>query len=359
MDSRSSSQEAVPTMTNNNNNRRNNKSNPVSYNVRLAPSVPLAQQRVYSGKDIIVTDFQGTSSFGSSDYALNPRLADKFPSASLTAQRYDMYQFDEITFKYHPTTAVTTTKGVMFLAWEPNANRGPPGTIAQINAFECHTEGPIYSPNLQLRIPKARLGGPRYCRAGPTMSDLNLYDVGRLVVASDDVTGSEGGYVEVMYRIRFFNYHLEETSPVQNRCAELRLITADQTLATGVATVIQFNSLAEDYNGDDTIALASGQVTLPMGKYLFQATISSTDDTSEVYSSYCTVRKNAATHVPNIYNTVKAAATGGSVFNLNTLSAVIESDGNDVFDIQATLTGAAGTLKVVKDATRVTLLALS
>jgi hypothetical protein len=250
--------------------------------------------QVHSGKDIIVTDFAGTASFGASDYALNPRLSDKFPSASKTAQRYDMYQFEELCFRYHPTTAVTSTPGVLFLAWEPNPNRGPPGSVAQINAYQYHVEGPIYNPNLMLRIPKNALGGLRFHRDGPTMSDLSLYDTGRLIVASDDVTGAEGGYVEVTYRIRFFNYHLEESDPVQARTAEVALITADQTIATATPTVLNFNSLREDFNGDDTIALASGAVTLPKGKYLMSGSIHSADDTSERYKTKIELKKDGA-----------------------------------------------------------------
>lgn len=349
-------QEAVPTMTNNNNNRRrNNRSNPVSYNPRLSPNVPLQQQRVYSGKDLIVTDFQGTSSFGSSDYALNPRLADKFPSASLTAQRYDMYQFDELIFRYHPTTAVTNTKGVMFLAWEPNANRGPPDTIAQINAFECHTEGPIYNPDLILRIPKNRLGGPRYVRSGPTMSDLNLYDTGRLIVASDDVASSEGGYVEVMYKIRFFNYHLEETSPVQTRAAEAILITSDQTVSTGVQTTVGLNSLTEDFQGDDTIDLTSGLVTLPKGKYLVTAQVSATTTADEETALFVDIYKDGAVISPRAF----WAQKGKNLSRLaGSASAIISSDGTTTVSLSVLMTGATGTLTLYQGS-RMTILALS
>lgn len=346
---------------NNNNNRRNNKSNPVSYNARLAPNVPLVQQRIYSGKDIIVTDFQGVASFGSSDYALNPRLSDKFPSASLTAQRYDMYQFDELVFRFHPTTAVTNTPGVMFMAWEPNANRGPPDTIAQINAFECHTEGPIYNPNLTLRIPKSRLGGPRYVRAGPTMSDLNLYDTGRLVVASDDVTGSEGGYVEVMYRIRFFNYHLEETTPVQNRVAEATRLagSGDQTVTTATKTTVLFDSLLEDFNGDDTIALASGLITLPSGKYLILTHVSCNNSANEVTEFLLEIEKNGASlgTPAKAWSNLNLGAVNGKQ-NIST-SAIVSSNGTDTFSAAVTLTGATGVLKVLAGYARFEIIALS
>jgi hypothetical protein len=344
-------------MTNNNNNRRNNRSNPVSYNARLMSAAQSSQ--IYNGKDIIVTDFTGTATFGASDYSLNPRLSDKFPAASKSAQRYDMYQFEELMFRYHPTTAVTNTPGVIFLAWEPNPNRGPPDSVAQINAFQYHSEAPIYNPNLQLRIPKGALGGPRFTRAGPTSSDLSLYDCGRLIVASDDVTGSEGGYVEVSYKIRFFNYHLEEADPIQNRAAEVCLITTPQSCATGVATVLVFNSLKEDFNGDDTTDLTAGSLKLPKGKYFVCGVIQTWDDTSETFTSACEIKKNGASLSPKYEVQWKTGATGTTEYHSVPLSTVVESDGDDLFTVVVTLTGAAGNLTISKDATRVCFYALS
>jgi len=336
------------------------RNNPVSYNARLASSA-LTTSRTYSGKDIIVTDFTGTSSFGASDYALNPRLPDKFPSASFAAQRYDMYQFEELVFHYHPTTAVTTSKGVMFLAWEPNANKGPPDTIAQINAFESHSQGPIYNPSISLRVPKNKLGPTRYCRAGPTGSDLNLYDTGRLIVASDDVVSGEGGYVEVSYRIRFFNYHLEETSSVQSRMAASRLIISDQPLTTGVPEIVSFNGLAEDFNGDDLFNVDLGLISLPKGKYFINATIMAKDSANERFEVRYDLRKNGSTlSVPCFVRTSYAPPGAGlPIYATETITCIVDSDGTDTYDILATLVGATGTLSIIREATRVQIAALS
>lgn len=364
MDSRSyKSKRQYLQMTNNNNNRRNNKSNPVSYNVRMAPTVPLAQQRVYSGRDLIVPSYSGMATFNSDYYSINPRLADKFPSASLQAQRYDMYQFDELVFRWVPTSAVTTSPGVIFLAWEPNANRDAPSDdstgLQAMNAYEHHSQGPVYSPNLVLRISKNKLGGPRYCRSGPTMSDLNLYDTGRFLVASDKCDATGEGYFEVDYRIRFFNYHLEEGDPIQNRAASVRLITSAITCPTGVETQIAFNSLVEDFGGDDTTALSSGDVLLPKGKYLIMGTVDVRDDTNELFQGLIRIRKNGAALSTDHISYDKWAATTGPHFHTVHVHGIVSSSGTDTIGLSATLTGAAGTLTVQKDSTRMTILALS
>lgn len=329
-------------------------SNPISFNPLLRKSAP-SSSRVAAGKDIIVSDYTVLSSFSASDYALNPRLEDKFPSANLTAQRYDMYQFEELAFHWFPTTAVTTSPGIVFLGWEPNANSGPPTTVTQINAFEHHIQTPVYKP-VTLRIPKNFLGPPRYTRSGPTGSDLNFYDTGRLIVASDH-GDSKSGYVEVTYRIRFFNYHLERTTMVQSRLAEARRITTDQTFAAGTETTVEFNSLGEDFNGDDSIALASnGQITLPAGKYQVWIMVHLQNQVNEatVYNLY--LEKDGATPVPDVFTQMSVPGVGA----LSTLhlQAVIDSNGTSVFRVRASMAAATGPCDLVTGS-RISILALS
>lgn len=231
--------------------------------------------RLCHGKDLIVEDFIPPVSAANnfSEYIINPRWPTRFPSASLTAQRYDMYCFEELEFHYFPTTAVTTSQGIVFMGWEPNANRGPPETVAQMNAFEHHTQGPIYSSGIRLRVPKSALGGLRYCRNHATCSDLNFYDTGRLILGGDKNSGALGGYVEVYYKVRFFQYHLEETLPYQSRCAMMDAsgTTTTTALADGVWTTID-NTLSECFSPQGCITkVATGQWLVPAGKYMVNA----------------------------------------------------------------------------------------
>lgn len=337
--------------------------NPVSYNLTLPRNRPLTNQRLFSGKDIIVPDFSvSVTTFGADDYFINPRLNASFPSASLQSQRYDMYQFEELRFHYHPTSAVTTTPGVVILAWEPNANKGSPETLQQINAFECHSEGPSYSPNLSLSIPRNKLGGPRYTRFGPVGSDLNLYDTGKLIVAHDKCSLSAGylteGYIEVYYRIRFFNYHLEEQDPSQSRCAEARLINT-VPMTTGVSAYLGFDSLGEDFGGDPRVRLTFpyGGMIVPPGKYLVNYWVTAVDDTSENFDLTVELRKNLTPLSPSVFTPSKSNVGG---FISVTGSAVVQQnqdDDNVIFGLYVTLTGAAGELNIV--GARMTFTALS
>jgi hypothetical protein len=326
-------------MANNNNKRRqNNRSNPVSYNTTMSRTSPLTQQRVFSGKDLITAYEAETGSFGANDYPLNPRLEDYFPSANLMAQRYDCYQFEELAFHWHPTTAVTTSPGIVILGWEPNANRSVPDSLAQMNAFEHHSEGPIYAPNLWLRIPKSCLGGVRFCRDGPTGSDLNLYDTGRIVIASQNSDNSAGndGYLEVYYRVRFFNYHLESNSPVQARCAEIVLITADDDQgASPVTDHVAFNSLREDFNGDfgDSL-LSSGAITLPPGKYKVDGLINyRLTGAGGTWDIKVELQKDSAAVSPPIESVQHGSSSGATPQISFTFTGIVESDGTNAFRV--------------------------
>lgn len=271
-----------------------------------------------------------------------------------------MYQFEELRFHYHPTTAVTTTPGVVILAWEPNANRGPPETLPQINAFEHHCEGPSYSPNITLTVPKNRLGGPRYCRAGPTGSDLNFYDTGRLVVAHDKCSTAAGyqteGYVEVYYKIRYFNYHLEEADPFQSRAAEVRLISATPC-TTGVQRSVGFDSIGEDFGGVDSLALnVSGDLLyVPKGMYHITFWATCLDSVSETFIATAEIHKNFLALSPAIYVT-NTSAVGGYITVSGSGVITLDNETNTL-STKITLTGAAGTLSVV--GARMSLVALS
>lgn len=298
-------------MTNNNNNKRRrqrqgNASFPVAYSPQLGRNPPL-QGRIAVGKDLIVDSFvcPQTAEGNFQEYILNPRWPSRFPSAHLTAQRYDMYMFEEIVFHYFPTNAVTTSPGIIFLGWEPNANRGPPKTVAQINAFEHHSQGPVYSTGVQLRIPKSALACMRYCRAGPIATDLNLYDTGRLIVGGDRAAAgsSVGGYVEIYYRIRFSQYHLEDTLPYQSRLANFAPEVSSETTEMVHNEQTTFPvALKECFSPRGCVQkVGPGKWLLPIGKYLVNAAVNYLGGNSSLLQTTTRVLLDGL-QVPTLYS---------------------------------------------------------
>jgi hypothetical protein len=191
------------------------------------------------------------------------------------------------------------------------------------------------------------------------MSDLVLYDTGRLIVASDKCDATGEGYFEVDYRIRFFNYHLEEGSPIQNRVLVARLITSSQEVFTETEALVAFNSLTEDFGGDDTVVNDGGSIRLPKGKYLVLATVGVQDDTAESYSLQTRIKKNAAALSPDAITFNEWASSGSVHPHSTTIQGIVDSDGTDEVGLYVTVEGNAGDFVIVKDTTTMTIVALS
>jgi hypothetical protein len=154
------------------------------------------------------------------------------------------------------------------------------------------------------------------------------------------------GYVEVVYKIRFFNYHLEEPTLVQNRCAELTRIGTAQGVATGVPSLVDWNAVVEDFGGWESISVTAGTFPLPRGMYKFEVYLQTYDNTSELFTSNAAILKNGSALSVPANSTMKVPPTGSDQWCNHILYAIVQSDGNDTFSTQVTSTGAAGVLDI-------------
>jgi hypothetical protein len=144
---------------------------------------------------------------------------------------------------------------------------------------------------------------------------------------------------------------------VQSRLAEVRRITSDQTFAISTETTLEWNSLGEDFNGDDSIALsAGGNVSLPAGKYMIwiMAHLQNQTNEASVYNLY--LEKDGATPSPDVFTQVAVPAVGA--YSTLYLQAVIDSDGTSVFRVRASLAAATGPCDFI-EGSRFSILALS
>lgn len=244
-----------------------------------------------------------------------------------------MYEFTHLSFRYFPTHAATDNPGIVFLGWEPNANRQGPSDDARgvqvINAFEHHTQGPIWSPGIVLTVPVAHLPPPRYCRYAPTSSDLNLYDTGSLIVGTDgcNVT-TQIGYVEVQYTIRFYNYHLENTLLSQSRVASATLddgLNPDRSVFGAIVPMIP--TFVEAF-GEKAANWVTGTTWVPKaGKYLFRALVNMYNDGTGGHQQLV-LKKGGSDVLTSEYS-----VTANEV-KPHLLTGLIESDGTTPFQLE-------------------------
>jgi hypothetical protein len=123
-----------------------------------------------------------------------------------------------------------------------------------------------------------------------------------------------------------------------------------------VSTKIAFDSLSEDFGGEDLDLGVLGEVSnIGQGKYLINFWLTCVDSAVETFIATGQVYQNSATVSPAIYVTNTSGA-GGYVTMSGSGIMTLDLDSNSVH-LEVTLTGAAGTLTVVGG--RMCLMALS
>jgi hypothetical protein len=300
--------------------------------------------RVEAGTDIIESEVLGDNNFTTLGYAINPGIALRFPALSQEAKRFDCYEFTELSFRFVGTTVISTTVGQIGLAFDPNPHSQAPTTQAKFSAYECHVASSVYRPDgLTLTVPKRMLAGRRYVRYGIEGNSLFQYDPGMLVIMVRDEADSDPiGYVEVRYKVRFSDYHLEPTTnPVSHRVLQL-YYGSGQVYATGAAADWQFQTVTSNIGGME-YALEAGALTLARGIYRITAILALTNNTAETFTAVAGITASSVSQI-NLSNNY---ANGGvSHYHSVVVDVIVSLNASSVIAVPVTLTGAAGTLTV-------------
>jgi hypothetical protein len=123
-------------------------------------------------------------------FPLNPGLAEFFPWMAPQANQYDQYRIHSITFRYIARVP-TINSGVLVMAMDYNAYNGPPTTVRELTSYHGAVSDSIWR-DLTLRgdVGAIRATGPRkYTRSGPIGGDFLNYDIGTLLVTTDNENG--------------------------------------------------------------------------------------------------------------------------------------------------------------------------
>jgi hypothetical protein len=346
---------------NNNNNKKNrvnkkqNAGNPVSYNVQSGTS--RRGSKVESGSDTFVSSIAGSVSFDSNGYAINPGLADRNLALSKEAAKYDQYEFEELSFRFVRSKAVTTTAGLIGLAMDPNPNSADPAALNRFNAYEYRKSDSVYAP-LVLRIPRQALQGWKFVRCGPLGSDLSLYDVGRLIVATqDEADTSKLGFVEMHYRVRFRHFHLEPSTPIPYGMSLFNLGSSQTITSEAPTTLLSGEALVDGLGLSD--GYNTGIFTLPCGQYVILVEIGFNLTVAEDYQAQVDFQKNSAAMSPQIITNISGTSTLTTENVQMTLMGYITSDGTDTYRSRITIAASTSTISLSADRCRVLFRALT
>lgn len=204
-----------------------------------------AQNRPIPGSDILEDNYISETTFESSlqGYDINPGLESSFPALSFQSKRFDFYEFTKLEFLWRPTSAITATKGMVILAFDPNPNARRPSDLGEIMAYEAVVGESIYK-TVKLSVPPSMLKGRRFIRHGPTKDHLTLFDPGMLLVANQGIDAQASlGVIEVHYTVKFSGYHLAGTTDfAPHQLAVLSLSAAQAGLLAGVGYTIELDT---------------------------------------------------------------------------------------------------------------------
>jgi hypothetical protein len=307
-----------------------------------------------AGSDTFVGSIAGSVAFAASSYRINPGIAERNLALSLEAQKYDQYQFEELSFRFVRSKAVTTTTGMLGLALDPNPNSATPLNLNRFNAYEIRKMDSVYS-EIILRAPKEMLAGWRFVRAGPIGTDLSLYDVGRLVVAKqDEVDTSKVGFIEVNYRVKFRYFHLEPITPKPFNLS-LYYLSANQGMTTNIADSVEYDTKVVD--GLPCVPSAAGVFTLPKGQYKVCVGTTGKCTVETPFTMIVSIMKNGAELLPK--SQVHDSASGTDRVMESLLQGYVVSDGTDLLEIEVTLIAATGTLTLQGEKCWITLESLT
>jgi hypothetical protein len=332
-------------------NKNKNKSNKKAMRVQSLPSAyavssnaPKRNVKVESGVDVFVDDVLGnTTPFSVLNFAINPGVAARFPALSLEAARFDRYEFESLSFHFVGTTVITTTPGQIGLAFEPNPNSDAPDDQGQFTAYESHSVASVYNPDgLWLHVPKRMLAGIRFVRTGLVGFNYCDYDPGHLILLTrDNAAATTIGYVEVHYRIRFYDYHLRPALEYSANAQEL-LRDVTQSYTTGVPGLVAWDT--SEYPPQHGLGLVAGSTVIPpAGKYFIWINLACQNDTAEDTRCYAKALRSTAIICQGHMAQLAVADMPMSM----SLVGMTEFDGVQAFSLEVTITGAAGTLILV------------
>jgi hypothetical protein len=274
---------------------RRGRSRPIAYGTHLSSSGKKTNR--YAGKDTYVESISGSDAFTCNSYAVNPGLSDRFRSAAVEAARYDRYSFSGLKFTWIPSVAVTTTPGMVAMAFDPNPDSSCPEELSLISSYECFKMFSVYEKS-SLFVPASFLKGTRFVRNGPKAQALTLYDPGTFVIATQDMGATaKCGFIEVEYIINFKHYHLSPPDVLMRNLASYSL-SANDSLSTGVVERIDFQTT--DYDNIGIEVVDTSQFHAPPGLYRLTGSVELYNPSSTTYLGVTIVPAIDGAAIPGI-----------------------------------------------------------
>jgi hypothetical protein len=203
-----------------------------------------------------IQDIPGSVAFGVAGLPVNPGQSTMFPWLSQIAPNYESYKFETLIFTYENAVG-SQTAGKVLLGVDYDASDPAPVDKQQFASYQGYSSDAPWKTftqhNSRENLSKR---SSYYVRSGavPANSDIKLYDVGNLFVATQGMSDATNvGELYVKYRIKFM------TPQIQNPAVGLSKSAAVSTIGGVVSKVSGSNApitVAGDVNSQ-TITFTS------------------------------------------------------------------------------------------------------
>jgi hypothetical protein len=302
--------------------------------------------------DIEFLNVNNSTSFSAVRIELNPGLSSTFGTrAANIAKGYERYRFVRLQASYVPTEAVTTTSGQVYLAAEYDPNDDAPSSLQALSTYQTQRNGRVYEKvTLDFNIASMFSGiQSKKVRCGPLPGDLSVHDPGSLILATDSGANANAiGKMWLHFRIQLSSPQTDPSTRTPKDLVALNL-SATQALASGVAEPVDFD---ENITSGFTLTNdGSGVYTAPCGAFRIHADVNFQNSASEASVFAVELLVNSASTTPPQVSVVSLTTVATN--RVHVASDFFASlDEGDTLTILVTATGAAGTLTLVPDATR-------
>lgn len=263
-----------------------------------------------------ITDIKSSSVFSSSEFRINPTVADTFPWLSSIAQNYEQYVVQGMVFEYKTTSATAigstnTALGTVVMATQYNSLSQSFDNKQQMENYEF-SQSSVPSQSVLHAIEcdptQTQCGGVFNCwNPNASEGDLRLYDVGRFTIATVGMqqTNIPIGELWVSYKICLLKPRLTAVQSV----ADVYILDVD-SVVTADPLGSAAHVTAEPYNSNFTTIVSGTRVEVdPSFSGLLQVVYCMTYDTDMTVCTLPGILIGAGSSISNVTNSFTGTGT--------------------------------------------------
>ena len=300
-------------------------------------------------RELVVPTIAGATTFTVQNrLALNPGLAATFPWLAPQAIQWQEYTCHALRAEYIPI-APTSKAGDVIISPDYDASDPTPTTELQISDNYDTVEDSCWRDIEVNLTPSAMhpIGPRKYVRPCAIAGDIKTYDVGALFVAvNNEADTTSVGKMWLEYDFEFFVPQNSPSPATFPQGTSFFTNHASTAFTTTVAKAVPWDTIVFDPLTLGTPA--AGVFTPPAGCYKIQAQITSEDSVAETFQGVVEILKNGAVLTNRARcNFLDASVAAVGEIDPMFVQAVVPMNGTDTFQVQLTLTGAAGSLTTV------------